>query len=67
MKTGSQKRMTTSHLLVLELVLVKMLVTGSPGFLPSDLQTRHAPYRLSWNIQAHDGLDTGLSEEAGMT
>ena len=30
-------------------------------------QTRHAPYSLSWVIQAHDGLEPGLSEKARTT
>jgi len=44
-----------------------VFLRAQPGFAVRFTQTRHAPYSLSWVIQAPDGLDPGLSEKARTT
>jgi len=45
----------------------KWFLWAPPGFALRSTQTRYALYRLPWNIQGHDRLDTGRSEEARTT
>jgi len=45
----------------------KCFLRAKPGFAVRFTQTRHAPYSLSWVIQAHDGQYPGLSEKARTT